>query len=78
MLPEEEWKARHEELQRQAKEREEQRKLALRLIRIGYKALIADPPPNQYGYRWTMAALKRARKRLKASLPAATKQGSNP
>jgi hypothetical protein len=59
----------HEErlrqLLKQSEERAIERKLGLRLINIGYKALLANPPPNEYGYRWTMASLKRAYKRLR-------------
>ena len=61
MTPEE----RFYQLRELTEERMLQRQLGLRLINIGHKALLANPPPNQYGYQWTMTALKRIRKRLK-------------
>jgi hypothetical protein len=45
-------------------ERERELELGRRLLRIGYKAMVENPPPNEFGYRWTMRALKRIRKRL--------------
>jgi hypothetical protein len=46
-------------------ERSLQRKLSLRLINIGYKALIANPPPDKGEYQTAVLRLKRIRKRLK-------------
>ena len=53
------------QLRELSEERALQRKLALRLINIGYKALIANPPPDKGGYQTVVLRLKRARKRLK-------------
>jgi hypothetical protein len=55
---------RDEELTRQ-QERDAERKLALRLIDIGYKVLVKELHPDKGGSRDVMARLNRVRDRLK-------------
>ena len=57
---------REEQLNR-AQERDEERKLALRLIDIGFKILSKELHPDKGGSRDAMARLNRVRDRLKAS-----------
>lgn len=57
---------RREELKR-AEERDAQRKLALQLVDIGYKALASKLHPDKGGSREAMARLNQVRDRLKAS-----------
>jgi hypothetical protein len=58
---------RNEELSR-AEEREAQRRLALQLIDIGYKALASKFHPDRGGSREAMARLNEVRNRLKAHI----------
>lgn len=59
-------RVREEQLSR-AQEREEVRKLALRIIDIGFKVLSKELHPDKGGSRDAMARLNRAREILKAS-----------
>ena len=58
-------RVRDEELTRQ-QERDEERKLAMRLIDIGYKVLAKELHPESGGSRDAMSRLNRVRDRLKA------------